>query len=1136
MACNVNKQEDNDTISPGLRSDFFNPPQEYRPETWFHINGNNISKIGLTKDLEAIKYAGLQGIQLFNKSGGPYPGVEQIKILSPEWEEMIRHAADECKRLGLKFTMQNCPGWSMTGGPWVPAEEAQRELVHTLFRVEGGKRIEKVLNIEKKYLGEELDYKDVCVVAFPTPRDDTLQPHIPTTIETNNPVVPWENIFNPEKFIDFGGSDVPDKFKEYSEHALSKVNGENTWVLVEFEKPVTLRSLQLPPIRSAITDRQYPQVDVGLTLYYANGVDWVKVAEFEIPNSNWTDQQYDLTLALNEFTAKKLKLTFSGDHSFLLTRLHFSSQPRVHNYEAKAAKAVRNFQHEVKYDYPEEYRLKKSAILDLTGKMNKLGQLNWNAPDGKWTVLRFGHVNMRRTNKPAVPEATGWECSKLDKEAIENHLRQGMIGNLIKEGGPIGDGKLQGLLIDSWESMVPNWTMKSERLFQEFRERRGYDMKLYLPAILGYIVDDSETTERFLRDLRATLDDLFVENFFSHFVTVAHDLGTKVYTEGATGEVLPGDPMRYYGTSDFPMTEFWYPKPPSNQNENAKPVTVAASAAHLYNKPLLAAEACTQLNVQWNEHPFVVKYLTDYNFTKGINHLVFHTFSHTPQVEVYPGSSFGGSIGFPLVRNQTWWHHTPSWIDYLSRCQVMLRQGEFVADVLWYLGDDLERPPFETTDFPRGYRYDYLNAEILHSRLSVEDGKIQVEGAGEYQIIVLRNSKRMLLSTAQKLKELVLAGAVVLGEKPLTSPSLMDDENDLEILRKIAEELWGDEETGMKKVGKGKVYWGKGIEEVLEAEIIQKDVEVAQELKINWIHQKTENAEIYFVSSMHDIPVDVSLSFRENNKYPEIWDPLTGESKPAPVWERKDGRTNLALNFASSGSQIIVFQNEEKMPVCREVTYKEKTILSSDKDWFRVHESKTHPTIEFDKNEVIVSHPGIYSLDTEKKKKELKLSVVIIEINDAWTLTFEEGWDAPSTLKTGSLISLADHENEAVSHYSGTVTYERDVEYQESGDKVLLDLGEVANIAEVWINNEKLGTRWAPPFKFDLTGKLKEGKNRLKVLVTNTWRNQLIYDWERPLNQKKTWTTNPPTNQHDLEMSGLIGPVILRTISKGQEL
>lgn len=112
-----------------LSKNFSSPSVQYRPETWFHLNGNNISKEGLTLDLEAIKEAGLQGIHLFNKSGRPFPNVKPVKILSSEWEDMIRHAADECKRLGLKFTMQNCPGWSMTGGPWVPAEEAQREVV-----------------------------------------------------------------------------------------------------------------------------------------------------------------------------------------------------------------------------------------------------------------------------------------------------------------------------------------------------------------------------------------------------------------------------------------------------------------------------------------------------------------------------------------------------------------------------------------------------------------------------------------------------------------------------------------------------------------------------------------------------------------------------------------------------------------------------------------------------------------------------------------------------------------------------------------------------------------------------------------------------------------------------------------------
>jgi hypothetical protein len=189
----------------------------------------------------------------------------------------------------------------------------------------------------------------------------------------------------------------------------------------------------------------------------------------------------------------------------------------------------------------------------------------------------------------------------------------------------------------------------------------------------------------------------------------------------------------------------------------------------------LAAEACTQVGVKWNEHPFSVKYLIDYNFAKGVNHLVFHTFSHTPQTHVYPGSSFGGNIGFPFVRQQTWWQYMPEWVSYLSRNQYVLQQGEYVADVLRYYGDDFDRPPFDLDEFPKGYRFDYLNEEILQEKLSIKNGKIHIKNGGDYSVITLRDSKNMLLSTLKKLKELVINGAVILGDKPTDSPSLMDD-------------------------------------------------------------------------------------------------------------------------------------------------------------------------------------------------------------------------------------------------------------------------------------------------------------------------------------------------------------------------
>ncbi len=1116
-----------------IKAGFASPIMQYRPETWFHLNGNNISKEGLTLDLEAIKSAGLQGIHLFSKNGRPYPGVEQIKILSPEWEEMIRHAADECQRLGLKFTMQNCPGWSMTGGPWVPVEEAQREIVESVYRVKGGGMFEDVLALDSAYLTADYNYKDVQVLAFPTPEGDDLSVPIPLKIESNNPVVPWAIILNPDTVLDLNGKSLSESLKKYKEAGIAKVNGENTWVKITFDRKVTIRSIQMSPIREMILDSQYPQVDVKLRIQTVENGKRHDVAELKIPNGNWSDRQYDVTLAIPETNSDEFVITFLGEHSLLPKAMHLSAKPRLHNHEVKAAKALRSLEKEVESNYTDKCFIDPDQTINLTTKMDEKGKLSWDAPQGNWTVVRFGHVNMRRTNKPAMPESTGWECSKLDKVAIENHLRNGMIGKMITDGGPIGDGKLDGLLIDSWESYIPTWTMNADDMFKEFEQHRGYGMKPYLPATMGYILKSPEVSTKFLRDLRQTMDEVYIDNFFAHFATVAHDMGAEVYTEGAGGEVLPIDPMRYYGVSDIPMTEFWYPKAPSNQNEYAKPVYSAASAAHLYNKPVLAAEACTQLGVDWSEHPFSVKYLIDYNFTKGINHLVFHTFSHTPQKEVFPGSSFGGNIGFPLVRQQTWWKYMPDFVDYLTRCQYVLQQGEYAADVLWYYGDQYERPPFDLDYFPKGYRFDYLNAEILNEKLSMRDGVIHAKDAGDYRVILLRDSKDMLLSTAQKLRELVHQGAIIVGEKPLDSPSLMDDEDDLKALHEIADELWGNTASGVKSVGLGKVYWGYFIEEVLKTEGIDPDVIVPQKLPITWIHRKTADADIYFVSSTSEQSLDVSLSFRVEGVYLELWDPFTGKQQKAKVWSKENDRVNVALSLDPSGSTIVVFPKGNRQPFCKKVEFNQQTILDSKQGWYRVHATDEGlPTVSLANEVFIPSHAGVYSFvmsDGSIKKQNYEL--VETPMNDGWTLSFDEGWDAPVTIDLKKLSSLTELDNQAIRHYSGTVVYKKELVRPESGKFFVLDLGEVNNIAELWCNGQKVATRWAPPFVFELSDQLLEGKNQIEVKVTNTWRNQLIFDNTRTESNKKTWTTNPPKkDEKELEPSGLVGPVVLRTI------
>lgn len=1115
-----------------LSRGFLAPDRSYHPETWFHLNGNNITKEGLTLDLEAIKAAGLQGIHLFNKNGRPYPDVPPVEILSDEWEDMIRHAADECQRLGLKFTMQNCPGWSMTGGPWVPVEEAQRELVETVYQLEGGQDYDEVLALDERYPTEDFDYQEVRVLAFPRPEGDENEYYIANTISSNNPVVPWEMIFDPRKTLDFNAKDLPDSLKAFAAKGISDIDGEHSWVKVGFEEEVSLRSIKLSPIRTMIMDRQYPVVEKEIKVQAFIDGELQEVATLAIPTANWTDSQYDLTLAVPETRAREFILTFQGQHPILPSSIQLTGQSRTHNHQAKAAKALRGLEKESKNHYTQEAYIDPKTILDLSDKLDDSGRLTWEVPAGSWTLIRFGHINMRRTNKPAVPEATGWEASKMDKAAIENHLRNGMIGDLIKDGGPISEGKLYGLLIDSWESFIPTWTIDDEGMLEEFKTRRGYDMSPYLPATMGYIIESPEVTSKFLRDLRQTTDDVIVENFFEHFATIAHEMGALVYTEGAGGEVLPVDPMRYYGVSDIPMTEFWYPKAPSNQNEFAKPILSAASAMHLYDKPLLAAEACTQLDVQWNEHPFDVKYLIDYNFTKGVNHLVFHTFSHTPQKEVYPGSSFGGNIGFPLVRQQTWWKYMADWVDYLSRNQYVLQQGEYVADVLWYLGDHLERPPFDLNDFPEGYRYDYLNAEILQSRLSVEQGAISVKGAGKYRIIMLRDSEEMTLKTLQKLQELVLDGAVILGDKPMSSPSLMDGEADIMLLQEISDQLWGKTKRGSQNVGKGKVYWGMSVDQVLQAEQVEQDLIVPEGLDIDWIHRQTDEADIYFVSSKSPHAIDVSLSFRIQKGYPQLWDAYTGAQHDALVWTKEGSRTQVALSLDASGSQIIVFPKGDKKPFATKITSGQQTILSAESGWSQQYPEGETSTLRLKDDGIYFTKAGEYQVQSSTGTRKIQVSVKERSLQENWSAAFEGDWDTARELQMDKLMSLTDLEDEAIRHYSGTVTYTKELSVDNLGEMMQLDLGAVANIAEVWCNGQKVAVRWAPPYIFDLSQHLKSGTNDLTIKVTNTWRNQLIYDHTRSADNKKTWTTNPPAaSEKTLDKAGLIGPVRLFSIN-----
>lgn len=873
---------------------FREPPRVFRPETWFHFIGGNVATQGITADLEAIAGAGIEGVQLFHgQFGGPWPGVEpQIKCLSESWDGAVRHTAEECQRLGLRFTMQNCPGWAMAGGPWITPDKAMRHLVWSRTDVTGGGSGTVSLPQPQPSQEEWRDYREVAVVAFPTPEGDTGKALVPVSVRSNREDLPWEKCLGKEK----DGKIVLEPGKE------------PVWVEATFEEAVTLRTVEFPSVQSFNHNWCYvPGVTITVQAVLPAGMR--EVARHEMPESNWQDNK-PITLACSEVPAKTYRITIDNQHTMTFSYLQLFTGARKNNWEAEAAGCLRGLD---RAPHPQQAKtawLDPARIVDLTDKMDARGTLRWKASPGRWTVLRWGHVNTGRRNGPAPPEATGWECDKLSPTGAEAHFA-GYIGRLAAKNGPVGGGLLQGMVLDSWECETQTWTPGMD---QQFARLRGYPLRPWLPALAGYVVGDPETTTRFLRDWRATVNTLLVENFFGRMAALGHQNGLTISFETASGDVFPGDILEYYKYADVPMCEFWQPRSEAFVGSfEFKPVKPCVSAARMYGKPRVAAEAFTSFNLTWNEHPGMLKHIADIHLAEGVTHLVFHTYTHNPRTDFLPpGTAFGSGIGTPFLRGQTWWAHLPEFTAYLARCGYLLERGQPVSDVLWYLGDEQDHKPRQDAPFPPGYRYDYCNPDVLLHRLSVRDGMIVTPEGLRYRALWLRDCPRLLPETLERILSLVKQGAVLVGERPRGLATLSGGDRAEKRFHNAVVALWGAEGTpsaaamtnGVRHLGKGTVICGVSLGDALAKLGLEPDV---QGVGVVWTHRQADGADWYFVAAPAQQGFRGTLRFRSVGAV-SFWNPLSGAVTSAEV-VRREGRTSLvALDLAPAESVFVVFR------------------------------------------------------------------------------------------------------------------------------------------------------------------------------------------------------------------------------------
>lgn len=1042
------------------REAFYAPQKVYYPETWFHYIGGNVAREGITQDLEAIAGAGISGIQFFHgQFGGPWPGVEpQIKSLSPHWDDAVRHTAEECRRLGLRFTMQNCSGWATSGGPWIEPENAMRHLVWSRTDVSGGTAAIE-LPLPSSTQETWRDYRDITVLAFPTPLDDTGRPLLPKEIKSNADAN-WEDLLS-------GNSPKPLRLKPAPD-------GQPHWVEVTFPQATVLRAVEFSSINGFNHPQCYePEVAVGVQVLLPDGY-FKDVIRTDLPQANSQDNR-PFTLACSDVRgAKTYRISIANKHNMTLSSLRLFSAARKNNWESEAGWTLRSIERNAALPMQDEKAfIHPAQMLDLSSRMDKDGKLNWKAPAGKWTILRIGHVNTGRRNSPAPPEGTGWECNKLAPSGAEAQFA-GYIGRLIRQDGALADGLLNGMLIDSWECETQTWT---ENMEKEFRRVADYPLRKWLPAVFGYVVTDHETTARFLRDWRATINDLFSRNFYGRMTELAHEKGLDITYETAAGDVFPGDILEYYKFADVPMCEFWQPMTKNFVgSSNYKPIKPAASAARLYGKPRLAAEAFTSFDLTWDEHLSMLKEVANVNYAEGVTHLVFHTYTHNPQRPFLPpGTSFGAGIGTPFLRGQTWWKYMPEFTTYLSRCSYLLERGKPVSDVLWYLGDEINHKPDQNAPFPEGFKYDYCNPDILLTRLAVSNGRIVTPEGISYRVLWLPETYRMLPETVERIYELVRAGATVVGNPPEKPATLSEGSATRRRFNKAVKKLWGkDGLKGRRQVGRGWIISHTPLAEALKELNMTPDVTGGDVL---WSHRRAEGADWYFVSSPKGKGFKGTLDFRACG-YAELWDPVTGQSIPAPS-KRNGDRTSVELNLPRAGACFVVFHQADNYQPQK--TVKKQTVSTR-----------------------LLSNP--------------------------WTLSFPSGWGAPASLQLTGLKPWKELDMSAEGKaFSGTAVYRTTFEWDkmEEGSNISLDLGEVEMIASVSVNGKTFRPLWAPPYRLDITEAVKTGENKLTIEVTGTWFNRLVFDAGQPQEQRKTWTINGPSKEAPLRNSGLLGPVSL---------
>jgi hypothetical protein len=848
---------------------FTNPPKEAHPYVWWHWINGNTSKDGIRKDLEWMNRIGIAGFHQFDAGGsmmqGLPPVVPQTPYLSDAWKENFAYAIHLADSLGMEVGIASAPGWSSTGGPWVVPADAMKKLTWRTLEVKGNgksqtltlpepyKTIGRFQNVSAGIYAPVFEkmpqwYQDIAVVAVRVPEAEKSMQELGATITSSG------GDFTVEQLTNGDINDGP-------ELALNK-EGTHAWIQYNFPQAVTIRSFTL------VGGQEQGQFDPDRTydntlLCSQDGNTWTEV--IRVPSSNLTQ----ITVDIPETTAKHFRLKVINpqpDYSLIYygAQVVIPTGTPIHEWKLNTVYKVNHAEEKAGFASPGDLlqlptpttEAPVQETIDLTDKV-KDGVLTWKAPAGKWRIYRFGASLTGKQNHPAPPEATGLEVDKLDADAWNRYFHTYLDMYKDAANGLLGARGIQYLMIDSYEAQHMTWTPKME---QAFKMARGYDLRLWLPALTGEIIGSSKATEDFLFDWRETIGELFAANY-DRVNDILHEYGMKGrYTEShENARTFVGDGMDPKRSATVPMAAIWTVDAAESVAYQAD-IRESASTAHIYGQNIVAGESFTtngMLGGAYTWYPGNLKEVADVALMSGLNRFFIHESAHQPSDDFRPGLGLL-IFGQWFSRHETWAEYAKYWLDYLARSSYYLQAGRNVADVLWFYGEDTNIASAygkALPDVPDTYNYDFCSPHALLNCISAKD----------YKVIALgEHAQNMSIEVLRKLHQLVSEGVFLIGKEPVSMAGRCDNAKEFEQLKA---DIW---HTNRSNVWTGSV--ADGLKHSGVAPDFQSSVP-----GIRFVHRVDGNRNIYWVRNFSGKEVDTDIVLRDAKGTLTVMNPVNGK-------------------------------------------------------------------------------------------------------------------------------------------------------------------------------------------------------------------------------------------------------------------